>query len=212
MNCKRLVIEHSDHITIPLELPGEQSLTDFMSAEKYREVQRIWNALGIQMRLDRMPMWRVGIVIASAVINHAKLSQVGIDKLVRGSAHSAPETLESLDALYLSFAQVPDDEFIRNIHYLKPGELLSKWQDILHAWQTHDITALEQLVAIGKERQPYFYEALLCNRNRNWIPKLLSYLNDPAQTLIVVGVLHLIGPDSVIDLLQRRGIAVERLV
>lgn len=210
--CRRLVIEHTEHITIPLELPGDQNLTEFMSAEHYREIQRIWNALGIQMRLDRMPMWRVGLVINSAVVNHAKLSPVGIDKLIIGAAQLNPDTLESLDDVCRSLAQIPSDEFTRNIHYLKPGEVLSRLQDILHAWQMHDVTALEQLVAIGKERQPNSHKALLSDRNRNWIPKILSCQDDPAQTLIVVGILHLIGPDSVIDLLQRQGIAVERLV
>jgi hypothetical protein len=38
--------------------------------------------------------------------------------------------------------------------------------------------------------------------------RIQSYLAQPENTLVVVGALHLAGPDSVIDLLRQRGLRV----
>ena len=52
---------------------------------------------------------------------------------------------------------------------------------------------------------PVIVECLTENRNRAWVPQLVDLLDDDDDYLVVVGALHLVGRNSVIDLLEQRG-------
>ena len=65
----------------------------------------------------------------------------------------------------------------------------------------------EQLTGLSP-MPPYLHERLLTRRNQNWIARIQDYLVEPLNTLVVVGALHLAGPDSVVDLLRKNGYTV----
>jgi uncharacterized protein YbaP (TraB family) len=54
-------------------------------------------------------------------------------------------------------------------------------------------------------------ERLLYERNRNWIPGIEMLLAGERTAIVVVGVGHLAGEGSVIDLLRQRGYTVTQL-
>ena len=56
-----------------------------------------------------------------------------------------------------------------------------------------------------------FLERLLYARNRNWIAPLEGMLDSNSENLVVVGAAHLIGEDSVLDLLEEAGYQIERI-
>jgi len=51
---------------------------------------------------------------------------------------------------------------------------------------------------------------LLLDRNRAWIPKLEEFLKSDKAVLVVVGAGHLVGKDSVVELLTAKGYKVEQ--
>ena len=76
---------------------------------------------------------------------------------------------------------------------------------IVSAWQHGDTVKLEQLLREGSKESPDLYRLLTTERNRRWLPKITQLLNGDDNYLVVVGALHLIGHDGVIELLQRQG-------
>jgi uncharacterized protein YbaP (TraB family) len=52
---------------------------------------------------------------------------------------------------------------------------------------------------------PELYRKLTIERNEKWLPRITHMLAEDDNYLVVVGALHLIGHDGVIDLLQRGG-------
>jgi uncharacterized protein YbaP (TraB family) len=50
---------------------------------------------------------------------------------------------------------------------------------------------------------PGIRHAILDARNRAWAARLTDSLSRPERTLVVVGALHLCGPDNLIDCLAR---------
>ena len=62
-----------------------------------------------------------------------------------------------------------------------------------------------------KADYPVIYQDLLVTRNNNWLPKIESMLKDDAVELILVGALHLAGPDSLLSSLAAKGYKVEKL-
>lgn len=56
-----------------------------------------------------------------------------------------------------------------------------------------------------------FYQVLLVDRNRAWAEWLAKRLEQPGNLLLAVGAGHMEGPDSVILMLEERGLKVERV-
>ena len=82
-----------------------------------------------------------------------------------------------------------------------------KFLTILNAWANGD---LEKLSAMDEE-EPDQKALLLDKRNRAWLPRIEVMLSVPKTYLVTVGVLHLSGPNSVIDLLCAKSWKVERI-
>lgn len=78
-------------------------------------------------------------------------------------------------------------------------------ESMVAAWREGDTGALEKALHEGFDQFPALYQALTTDRNRKWLAEILPLLREDQDYLIVVGALHLVGHDGVIDLLQRRG-------
>jgi hypothetical protein len=55
------------------------------------------------------------------------------------------------------------------------------------------------------------YALLIVNRNQKWLAKIENALGGNTNTMVIVGVAHLAGRGSVIDLLRKRGYKVVQL-
>lgn len=83
-------------------------------------------------------------------------------------------------------------------------------EELMAAWRTGDTAALARILSEAFAEFPELYRPLTEDRNRAWIDDLESLLDDRDDYLVVVGALHLVGRNSVLDLLQRRGHTVTR--
>jgi uncharacterized protein YbaP (TraB family) len=61
------------------------------------------------------------------------------------------------------------------------------------------------------KKYPAAYQSLIVERNNNWIPQLEQCLTRTTPCMVVVGAAHLVGPDGLLALLQRKGYRVEQL-
>jgi len=101
----------------------------------------------------------------------------------------AQKVVPTIRALREHFAKVADAEVDK----------------LLAAWRSGDIDSLSKTLSEEYERFPELYGPLTENRNRAWVPQLVDLLDDDDDYLVVVGALHLVGRNSVIDLLEQRG-------
>jgi uncharacterized protein YbaP (TraB family) len=63
-----------------------------------------------------------------------------------------------------------------------------------------------------RQKYPQLYQRINTDRNDAGVPKLLPYLQaGQGGTLVVVGTLHLLGDDGVVDKLKAKGFKVERV-
>lgn len=77
--------------------------------------------------------------------------------------------------------------------------------EIVSAWQQGDSRRLGELLGRSAEQSPELFRALTTDRNRRWLPKITALLEEDQDYLVVVGAMHLIGRDGLVDLLQREG-------
>lgn len=77
---------------------------------------------------------------------------------------------------------------------------------IVSAWAAGDTATLEREFLGELRGQRELYERLVIARNRAWARQLAPLLEgERRDILVVVGALHLVGPDSLIDMLGRAG-------
>ena len=85
----------------------------------------------------------------------------------------------------------------------------------LHAaWRRGDAEELwNGMVADMRTQYPRLYQRINVNRNDAWVPKIRRILDQPGDddALVVVGALHLLGDDGVVEKLRARGYQVERI-
>jgi len=87
------------------------------------------------------------------------------------------------------------------------AEIERNIDEILLAWRQGDTRTLERELLAGLDAQPVLRQQILVDRNRRWVEQLVARAGDGTSYLVVVGALHLVGPDSVLEMLERRGIS-----
>jgi uncharacterized protein YbaP (TraB family) len=87
--------------------------------------------------------------------------------------------------------------------------------DELHdEWRRGDADALENKLTVEfKGAYGSLYQRINVDRNQAWIPQIQKLLDDSHSddALVVVGTMHLLGPDGLVRQLQSKGYRVERL-
>ena len=89
-------------------------------------------------------------------------------------------------------------------------QLDTEVNELVSAWQAGDTDALARMLTDEFDDFPELYRPLTEDRNRAWVEQLDDLLDDRDDYLVVVGALHLVGRNSVVDLLRQRGYTVTR--
>jgi uncharacterized protein YbaP (TraB family) len=80
------------------------------------------------------------------------------------------------------------------------------------AWKTGDLDAMQKSGMDEMKRDfPEVYKALMVDRNNAWMPQLEAMFEDDNIEYVLVGALHLAGPDGILEMLEAKGYKVERL-
>lgn len=89
----------------------------------------------------------------------------------------------------------------------------SKTRELHAAWRAGDAERLrDEMAAEMKREYPALYRRINVERNKAWLPKLEARLAEKSDdTLVVVGALHLLGEDGVVEKLRAKGYTVERI-
>ncbi|WP_341501748.1 TraB/GumN family protein [Gallaecimonas sp. GXIMD4217] len=121
--------------------------------------------------------------------------------------------LESLERQYRALASIDRyadtmlEETLKEI-----GQLDQQLSPLLQAWHQGDIQALKGLCPLAKGAEPavrHLHEETLAKRNREWLPRLKAL--DGKNTLVVVGMAHIICEDGLLEMLRGQQLEVERL-
>ena len=77
--------------------------------------------------------------------------------------------------------------------------------DMLKYWKTGDVDNLYAIIFKSFEDYPQIENRLLRRRNIDWVKKIEEMMSEDKNILVIVGAGHLIGPDSVVALLEEKG-------
>lgn len=165
--------------------------------------------------LDRLKPWLAEVTLSVAVYRQAgALQEDGVERSLSAAAppnlkRRAFETPEEQIG-YLSQAPLPDQiaSLEETLGELEQGA--SSYERLVAAWERGDTAAIEaEAVGPLKKEAPGVYQALVVDRNKRWVTAINHRLHAPGLAVMVVGVGHLVGPDSVPAMLRAEGLTVE---
>ena len=193
-------------------LPEGQTLADAAGPQLYAKFLARAQPLGLQPEvLSHFQPW-----FAALMLQQLELSQSGFDPaagvdeqfaLLAQTDHKPVIGLETIDEQLGFFAHLSLEqqrEFLRStLEDASSAE--SETDAVVQAWQRGDTGKLGQLLRSGSNESPELYRLLTTERNRRWLPKITQLLTGDDNCLVIVGALHLIGHDGLIEMLQRQG-------
>ena len=139
----------------------------------------------------------------------------GVEQVLEREGEAAGKDfayLETIDQQLGRFASLPDAEQVDFL--INSAEEIEEGPEVMdmlvEEWEDGDVAGLGLLLSnpdmLGSEA---IYDALLKDRNADWVPKIEAMLDEPGNVLIAVGAGHLAGKDSVIEMLRAEGYEVE---
>jgi uncharacterized protein YbaP (TraB family) len=82
--------------------------------------------------------------------------------------------------------------------------------DLVKFWKAGNADGLHQLLFKSFKDYPAIHDRLLIQRNKKWVKEIEGLMRENKNVLFVVGAGHLVGPESVVDLLKHRGYKVKQ--
>jgi uncharacterized protein len=193
-------------------LPEGQTLAEAVGPQLYAQLLARAQPLGFEpeslshfqpwfaaLMLQQLELAKSGFDPAAGVDEQFALMAQGDNKPIIGL-----ETIDQQLGFFAHLSLEQQRQFLRST--LEDSATAEKETDaVVRAWQRGDTVKLEQLLREGSNESPELYRLLTTERNRRWLPKITQLLNGDDNYLVIVGALHLIGHDGVIELLQRQG-------
>ena len=174
--------------------------------------------------IKTMKPWMVDMILTAIEVQEAGLDiNLGLDryffdKAVAAGKETIPlETAESQVDRMDGMPIAVQEEMLRatlrgvgsnGVRGVDPGR--SALNLIVAAWKRGDVGSMERMLLSEFAGFPAAYQSLVVERNRNWMPQLDACLARRSPCLVVVGAAHLVGPDGLLALLQRKGYRIEQ--
>jgi uncharacterized protein YbaP (TraB family) len=172
--------------------------------------------LGLPLNnLDRLQPWLADATLSDVLLSsQGAVANQGVEQTLQ---HQVPTTVPR------RAFETPADQ-IAMLSGASRAAQLASLKDTLRSIE-EDPRAFDRLVALwmkgdakGVDKEaveelrhisPELYDVMLKRRNTAWVDQIIARLNGKGETVMVVGVGHLVGPDSVPALLRAKGIKVE---
>ncbi|HPF25673.1 MAG TPA: TraB/GumN family protein [Steroidobacteraceae bacterium] len=199
-------------------LPADQTLAGVLSAAQYAAAVQAAEQLGLPPAiLDRLEPWVVTLVLTQAALAKSGYDpMLGVDQQLAARARADGKEITGLETLSEQLSLFDDQDYQTQAKFLELssddiGAAQTELAALLNGWRNGRLDALEAELRREFAGAPELYRALLSQRNANWVPKILALRQGTDDYLVLVGALHLVGPDGLIALLEQRGVKLSRL-
>ena len=188
-----------------------QTLESVLPRDAYTRLAQRMTATGLPIEMVKMMRpWMVELTLSGLELQRAGFDpDLGIDVHYRRKAAQNGMALNMLETAaeqidYL--AGLPLDVQVSQLQQtLTEGDAeLREVREIAAAWRAGDTAAIERLLLKGMKESPAYYQSLVVDRNRRWIPRIESCLST-GSCFVVVGAAHMVGSDGLIAMLKQKG-------
>jgi len=179
-------------------------------------VSNLQASIGSAEPFEKFKPWMVAVTLVAL-----ELQKLGFDAEKGLDKHFYTRAKE--DKKSLQWFETPDEQLklLTSLNDLEAGDFLgqslremSTWKTqfdaLVEAWRIGDTQGLDKILAEYSKEYPAMQKRFFTDRNQKWLSKIEKLLQGDKDALVVVGAGHLVGKDSVVDLLSRKGFKVEQ--
>jgi len=175
------------------------------------------NELARSMNIALDPLAGLKPWLAAMTIVQLRMAQLGydpelgIDQYFANLAQADEKPVIGLETLLQQLAMLdsmPAHEqqalFLQSLEEAR--EMGSELGEMVEAWQRGNSALLAEQLGESFTEYPELYQQLVVARNEAWTRQILAMEASTGDLLVVVGALHLVGPNSLIGMLEERGL------
>ncbi len=197
---------------------GNESLADHVSADTMTKLEAAAAKLGFSpSHFAKFRPWHCANTLAMTGLKQAGFDPaLGLDQHFFRKATNEGKTVVGLEEpdlllnLFGGMAAPAAEEYLR-LALDELDEIKVFAPKLVRTWQAGDTEALKTLVFEGLKASPFLYRRLFLERNRAWLSRLRELGRPGNEIFVVVGAGHLVGPESLLELLRRDGASVRQL-
>ncbi|GAA0868232.1 TraB/GumN family protein [Brevundimonas basaltis] len=192
-------------------------LSSLLTADEAAALDAAAKEIGLSAaQMDPFRPWLAALTLSVAPLQKAGYDPAsGVELILKARAEAAGKPVtgfETIDEQIRILAGFPEEDqlaFLRST--LEGYETATVELDkLVDAWAAGDVDAIESLgVEPMRESGEELYQALLVRRNTNWADQIQTMLEGSGTAFIAVGSAHLVGDDSVQEILEARGVEVD---
>jgi uncharacterized protein YbaP (TraB family) len=159
----------------------------------------------------RLEPWAAAMVLTQlALVKSGFDPQLGIDMQISVRARTDGKRIDGLESVVDQLGVFDARSLREQSRFLNDAvndvpKMHDDLERLIRAWRIGDLRALEREFRKERAQAPKLYDDLLGARNRKWLPQIEALLDDEKNYLVVVGTLHFVGKDGLLELLKRAG-------
>ena len=171
--------------------------------------------------LQMFQPWFVSLMVTMTEMGKYGLDpELGLDNHMAnraaeaGKPTSGLETADQQIALFTGMSPEEQVQFLQSALEATGEEGKLEIARLHEAWRNGDVRVIwDEMGVEMRDEFPAVYQRINVDRNDAWVPQLERMLDGEGSgnTLVVVGALHLVGEDGVVEKLEGRGYEVERI-
>ena len=193
-------------------------LSDQLDSYQAKLLEAVSHNGGVPLaQLDSMQPWLATELLTLAAAESAGLSaDMSPDAALRSRARRQGKNVAFLERAEDQILQVADLPVDVQLSVLT--DTMERFDDTpallertARDWAAGDVDALERdLMSAMADAPPAYLDAVLTRRNADWAEQLSAWMDGSGTAVAVVGTLHLLGENSLLDALEERGLAPTR--
>ncbi|MDR3506986.1 MAG: TraB/GumN family protein [Caulobacteraceae bacterium] len=196
--------------------PKGSTLRGQLSPAERAKLEHVASLYGVSAEgLDQLKPWLAEVTLSLAAYRQAGAVQdAGVERALSALAPPSLPRLafetpeEQIGYLSGAPAKAQIASLVETLGELEEGR--DSFARLVSAWMAGDTQAIQaEAVDPLRHDASEVYRLLVVDRNKRWVRTMLGRLKRPGVRVMVVGVGHLVGPDSVPAMLRARGLKVE---
>lgn len=204
-------------LSMQLGMSPDRPLSTVLTEETYAKLDAATANLGIPVQnIEPLRPWMVSVMLpVMQMMQSGYDPQLGVESQLQKIITDKPtKSFETAEQQLRFLADMSEDDQIAmlesTLEDIDSGkELIDR---MATAWSTGDIDMLEnEIINEMKKELPALYDVMFTRRNAAWAEILDQEMKGSGVDLVAVGAGHLIGEDSVPQMLLERGYKVEVL-
>jgi uncharacterized protein YbaP (TraB family) len=204
---------------VKLGLDPSTPLSSRLNSARAAQLEKAATDLGVPLpALNAMRPWLASITLTVLPLVKAGYDpKSGVDRSVVSAARAAGKPLrwfETAEQQLGFLAGLSEPVQLQMLNetlddYAQGASVLAAMEA---AWETGDVDGLmREMNTDMAAKYPELYDVILTRRNAAWVETISKEMDGAGVDFIAVGSGHLAGDNSVIAMLQKRGLRVERL-